>query len=349
MVAADGRRRKQPITDAYRFGRSVIGRAPPAGDGVDHVRLPPAPAVRPPVELGLCGRCRRHRRGRSAPAAGHALRAGLARRRAGGHPARPPLAAGAARPPGGGRTAPARRPVRRDLRGLRARRPGRSVGTRDARALSALHHEPGDRDTPGAGRRAAVGRPRARRRRRRHQPRARARKRPGRPRDRAHDHRHARPGERHGAAEALGRDHRSADHRGRPQCDGGAGRRAGRRGRRRAPRCLAAPRRLCAVARPRARGGHRAAVRPSAARPRGQHGGGDAAHRAAGDRRRGGADAGRALHPASLAGMLVAVLGVGVVLRREGSAQRASTSASGASASAAARLSARPLAAVRAE
>jgi len=56
---------------------------------------------------------------------------------------------------------------------------------------------------------------------------------------------------------------------------------------------------------------------------------------------------GEALHPASLAGMLVAMVGVGVVLRRE--AQPASTSASGASASAAARLNARPLAAVRAE
>src|SRR3954471_12356853 len=56
---------------------------------------------------------------------------------------------------------------------------------------------------------------------------------------------------------------------------------------------------------------------------------------------------GEALHPASLAGMLVAMVGVGVVLRRE--TQPASTSASGASASAAARLNARPLAAVRAE
>jgi drug/metabolite transporter (DMT)-like permease len=56
---------------------------------------------------------------------------------------------------------------------------------------------------------------------------------------------------------------------------------------------------------------------------------------------------GEALHPASLAGMLVAIVGVGVVLRRE--TQPASTSASGASASAAARLRARPLAAVRGE
>jgi drug/metabolite transporter (DMT)-like permease len=56
---------------------------------------------------------------------------------------------------------------------------------------------------------------------------------------------------------------------------------------------------------------------------------------------------GEALHPASLLGMLVAMVGVGLVLRRD--AQPASTSASGASASAAARLSARPLAAVRAE
>jgi drug/metabolite transporter (DMT)-like permease len=56
---------------------------------------------------------------------------------------------------------------------------------------------------------------------------------------------------------------------------------------------------------------------------------------------------GEALHPASLAGMAVATLGVAALLRREG--QRASTSAQGASTSAAARLRARPLAAVRAE
>jgi drug/metabolite transporter (DMT)-like permease len=59
---------------------------------------------------------------------------------------------------------------------------------------------------------------------------------------------------------------------------------------------------------------------------------------------------GEALHPASLAGMLVATAGVTLVMRREGSARRASTSAQGgASTSAAARLSARPLAAVPAE
>jgi drug/metabolite transporter (DMT)-like permease len=56
---------------------------------------------------------------------------------------------------------------------------------------------------------------------------------------------------------------------------------------------------------------------------------------------------GEALHPASLAGMLVAMVGVGVVLRRE--AQPASASAHGANTSAAARLSAKPLAPVRAE
>ena len=93
----------------------------------------------------------------------------------------------------------------------------------------ARHDRPRHRDRPGARRRAAVGRARRRRRRRRHQPRARARQRPRRRRDRRDDRRHARAGERNGAAEALGRRRRPARRRGRAQSvTGGADRRARR-------------------------------------------------------------------------------------------------------------------------
>src|SRR6187549_2968571 len=77
MVARGTRPCKEPITDVYRLPPSVIARGARTGDGVDHVRPPPAAAVRRPLELRLRGRRGRCRDRRSAAAAGRALRAGV--------------------------------------------------------------------------------------------------------------------------------------------------------------------------------------------------------------------------------------------------------------------------------